>query len=141
VPAPVSPATHAQAAPDVRAFFGDRSCHTEPREPAAITCEIAGVAVEARLVGDDARREYAARSQAHITPRRGAPACALGRDDERAWSRPSTPAVAAGRYRCRIEHGRAAMWWTDEHGIVAHAVARDGNLARLFAWWRAHREG
>ena len=26
-----------------------------------------------------------------------------------------------GRYRCRFEAGRAALWWTDERGIVAHA--------------------
>ena len=32
------------------------------------------------------------------------------------------------------------MWWTDEHGVFAHAVAPDGDLARLFAWWRAHRD-
>ncbi len=61
--------------------------------------------------------------------------------DERAWSRPETPLVVAGRYRCRIEGGAAAIWWTDEHGVVAHAVAGDHDLARLFVWWRAHRNG
>jgi len=33
------------------------------------------------------------------------------------------------------------MWWTDEHGVVVHAVAPDASAARLFAWWAAHLEG
>lgn len=49
--------------------------------------------------------------------------------------------MVAGRYRCRIEGDAAAIWWTDEHGVLAHAVARDRDLARLFVWWRAHRNG
>jgi hypothetical protein len=33
------------------------------------------------------------------------------------------------------------MWWTDEHGVIAHAVASDDDLGRLFTWWRAHLDG
>jgi hypothetical protein len=65
------------------------------------------------------------------------PACDRGASDERAWSLAAEPGVAVGRYRCSIEHGRAAMWWTRGDRLT-HAVASDGDLAALFAWWRAH---
>jgi hypothetical protein len=71
----------------------------------------------------------------------GAPACARGQPDERAWSRPATPSVVAGRYRCVIEQGRAALWWTNDRGELAHAVAPNRDLAALFAWWRAFPGG
>ena len=83
----------------------------------------------------------ATESGATIAARAGPPACARGQPDERAWSRPETPDAISGRYRCRLEAGRAAIWWTDEHGLLAHAVASDGDLAALFAWWRARSGG
>jgi hypothetical protein len=37
--------------------------------------------------------------------------------------------------------GRAEMWWTDDaRGLVAHARAFSGDLARLFAWWQTRTE-
>jgi hypothetical protein len=72
---------------------------------------------------------------------RGAPACSRGGEEERAWSFPTRPRRSVGRYACRIEQGRAAMWWTvDGRGIVAHAVATDADLGSLFAWWESHPE-
>jgi hypothetical protein len=76
-----------------------------------------------------------------VAPGTGAPACAHGRPDERAWSRPATPTVVAGRYRCVVEHGRAALWWTNDRGELAHAVGPNNDLAALFAWWRAFPGG
>jgi hypothetical protein len=71
----------------------------------------------------------------------GPPACAHGGEEERAWSRPAAPARAVGRYACRIEDGRAAMWWTiEDRGLLAHAVAPDADLASLFEWWESHSE-
>jgi hypothetical protein len=69
----------------------------------------------------------------------GAPRCERGVRDERAWSRPATPDVVAGRYSCGFAaDGRAEMWWTDERaGRLAHAVRDDSDLAALFAWWRS----
>jgi hypothetical protein len=45
------------------------------------------------------------------------------------------------RHLSFLESGRAAMWWIDEHGVLAHAVASNGDLAGLFAWWRAQSGG
>ncbi len=127
----------------LRALLADAGACADLVEPVpAVQCDIDGVHLDARLLAvADASRTYASSSGARITPRRGPPACAQGRPDERAWSRAETPLVVAGRYRCRIEDGAAAMWWTDEHGVVAHAVAGDHDLARLFVWWRGRRNG
>jgi hypothetical protein len=101
-----------------------------------------GVHVDSwRLPLPEAVARYRTESGATIAARTGAPACARGQPDERAWSRPETPEVISGRYRCRRESGYAAIWWTDEHGVLAHAVAADGDLAALFAWWRAQSGG
>jgi hypothetical protein len=51
------------------------------------------------------------------------------------------PQVISGRYRCRLESGHAAIWWIDEHGLLAHATASNGDLKALFAWWRARSSG
>ncbi len=67
--------------------------------------------------------------------------CAQGAAEERAWSRPELPDRAAGRYRCAVVDSHASMWWTvDDRGLLGHAVAADGDLAALFAWWLAHGE-
>lgn len=127
----------------LRALLADAgSCADAADAVPAVQCDIDGVRLDARLLtAADARRTYVSSSGARIEPRSGLPECARGLPDERAWSRPETPRVVAGRYRCRIEGDAAAIWWTDEHGVLAHAVARDRDLARLFVWWRAHRNG
>jgi hypothetical protein len=127
----------------LRALLADAGACADTVGPVpAVQCDIGGVHLDARLLAvADAHRTYVSSSGARVAPRQGPPACAQGRPDERAWSRPETPLVAAGRYRCRVEDGAAAIWWTDEEGVVAHAVAGDHDLARLFVWWRAHRNG
>jgi hypothetical protein len=76
------------------------------------------------------------------SPRRsGRARCLRGTADERTWSRPARPRRVVGRFACRVEHGRAAMWWTDaDRGLLVHAVAPDDDLAALFAWWLSHSE-
>ncbi len=107
-----------------------------------VSCTLGRIRLDAQLVDTAAASAvYVARSGARVAPHRGPAACARGSIDERAWSRPSTPAIAVGRYDCRIEGGRAAIWWFDEHGIVAHAVAPNRDLASLFSWWVTHVEG
>jgi hypothetical protein len=115
----------------------------------AAHCSIAGIEVDYRLTRADALR---ARYLAALVPGlsggstrlgrgSGPPLCAHGAEDERAWSRPATPTRTAGRYACRIEAGRAEMWWTvDDRGLLAHAVAPYTDLAALFAWWESHSE-
>ena len=80
---------------------------------------------------------YRSNADAEAAPHDGPPVCAKGLPDERAWATAAAPQTIAGRYRCRIEAGRAAMWWTRGDRLV-HAVARTPDLAGLFAWWRAH---
>lgn len=71
----------------------------------------------------------------------GPAACAAGAPEERAWSWPDAPDATAGRYRCTSERGRAVMWWTVEAtGVLGRAIAPDGDLAALFAWWSAQRD-
>jgi hypothetical protein len=83
----------------------------------------------------DAVRPIASRT------RSGPVGCAHGDEDERAWSAPPHPRRVAGRFTCRYEKGRAAMWWSDNHrGLLTHAIASDDDLASLFAWWLAHSE-
>ena len=119
-------------------FAGNPGCVDHGVDVPEVSCTVDGVRVDARLVGPaEAERTFAADPAPHSGP----PACAQGRPDERTWSRPDAPVVAVGRYRCRIEGGRAAMWWTDEAGIITHAVAADADLAQLFAWWEAHLAG
>jgi len=104
-----------------------------------LRCEIDGVRVEARLVDPaDVDAVFATTTGAHAIAGTGRAACEQGRPDNRTWSRAAKPTVAVGRYVCRFEDGNAAIWWSDQHGLVAHAVAADHDLARLFAWWRAH---
>ena len=100
-----------------------------------VDCSVDRVDVVMTLLGPAADETYRARSHTGPHPAAGAPACAGGKPEERAWSRPAAPARTVGRYRCTFEHGRAAMWWTDA-GLLAHAVAPDADLAHLFAWWR-----
>ena len=115
-----------------------------PIAPAPTTAKVmaSGVHVDVwHLPLPEALARYRTESGATIAARAGAPACARGQADERAWSRPESPQVVSGRYRCRVESGHAAMWWIDEHGLLAHAVAPNGDLTALFAWWRAQSGG
>jgi hypothetical protein len=102
----------------------------------------AGVDVEYSHVGRArVRAAYLEAIGTRRLPERGEVRCARGAPDERAWSRPAHPSRVAGRFACRSENGRAAMWWTDtDRGVLAHAVSPDADLARLFAWWLAHSE-
>jgi hypothetical protein len=104
----------------------------------AVRCTLDGIDLEVRLYAPGTAAEaYTIAAGAVARPASGAPACALGAPDERSWSGGSSPDVAIGRYRCRLEQGRAAMWWT-RGDRLAHALAPNGDLAALFAWWRAH---
>jgi len=103
-----------------------------------VRCVLDTVALDVRLyslgtVASAYRNAAAAAGDA----RSGPPACARGVPDERAWSVAAFPEAAVGRYRCRFEHGLAAMWWTWRDRLF-HAVAPDGDLAGLFTWWRNH---
>jgi hypothetical protein len=108
-----------------------------------LRCSLETAEVEYRLVGTHAVSDAyrAAVGAPEARDRHGPPSCASGRDDERAWARPVEPTRAAGRYRCVLVDGRAEMWWTDDaRGLVAHARAFSGDLARLFAWWQTRTE-
>jgi hypothetical protein len=109
---------------------------------AAVTHRLAnGVVLEVWKLGPAAAAERYDAKVGDVAPEAGSPACAHGSAEERAWSRPATPTVVAGRYRCIIERAHAALWWTNERGELAHAVAPDADLAALFAWWRAFPDG
>jgi hypothetical protein len=119
---------------------GSAACRDVPRPLPIIRCAIDDLDVEYRLVGTHAVVDaYEAAAGAVVDgARRGAPACASGVVEERSWSRPSAPTIPAGRYRCRIDEGRAVLWWTESStGLLASAVAADDDLAALFEWWRA----
>jgi hypothetical protein len=84
---------------------------------------------------------HAIGTAAYSTRRSGGTRCVGGSAGERTWSRPAHPRRVVGRFACRVEHGRAAMWWTDaDRGVLVHAVAPDDDLASLFAWWLSHSE-
>lgn len=74
---------------------------------------------------------------------RGAPRCAGGEPEERAWAASTDPDILSGRYACHTgdpERGDSAeIWWTaDASLVIGHAVG--GDLAALFEWWRAAPE-
>ena len=65
----------------------------------------------------------------------GPPACARGRNDERAWSTAQHPANTVGRYRC-TSAGNARIVWTDERvRVLATASRADDDLRSLYVWW------
>jgi hypothetical protein len=118
-------------------------CHEPTWRFPSVHCSFDGVEIDYRLivavpVGPvylDAIGSTRRRSES------GRPDCAHGAEDERSWSWPSQPRRVAGRFACRREHGRAAMWWTvADRGVLAHAVGADADLASLFAWWLSHSE-
>jgi len=101
-------------------------------------CVLDGVTLEIRRYAPGtAAAAYRRATGVTETPHEGPPACERGVPDERAWADGAAPGVAVGRYRCTIENGRAVMWWT-RGDRLAHAVAANGDLAALFAWWRVH---
>ena len=124
------------------ATVGDTTgCQTLAAAAPQLLCPIPNGTVTYMQVTDLASRYRAAAGPDDRVAERGDAACARGHDDERAWSRPDTPAQVAGRYRCRVAPTRAEMWWTvDDAGVLAHATRADGDLAALFSWWRAHAE-
>ncbi|MCU1468219.1 MAG: hypothetical protein JWM72_4147 [Actinomycetia bacterium] len=135
------------SAPAATARTGSPSTTRAPRTPAchglsaarpALRCVIDGVELDLRLYAPGTAAEaYTRAAGAVARPGAGSPVCARGGPDERSWSDASAPAVAIGRYRCRLEQGRAAMWWT-RGDRLAHALGPNGDLAALFTWWRAH---
>jgi hypothetical protein len=138
VPSPVPPSTvstttTATTVPRVRDCAGLSPARREVR------CVIDGVDLDVRVLtsASVAGAYRRAAGAAVVTAQSGSPACARGVPDERAWSTAASPDAAVGRYRCRFENGRAAMWWTRGDRLV-HAVAPDGDLAGLFSWWRTH---
>jgi hypothetical protein len=71
-----------------------------------------------------------------LTGGTGASACATGAPDERAWSPAASPAVSAGRYRCRVLDGEAEIIWSSERAVVLGTADRsDGDLRSLYEWW------
>jgi hypothetical protein len=140
VPSPLPPSTlskttttTATTVPRVRDCAGLSPARREVR------CVIDGVDLDVRVLtsASVAGAYRRAAGAAVVTAQSGSPACARGVSDERAWSTAASPDAAVGRYRCRFENGRAAMWWTRGDRLV-HAVAPDGDLAGLFSWWRTH---
>lgn len=70
----------------------------------------------------------------------GPPRCLDGETEERAWSR-SAGDPAAGRYRCEIDPGGAALvWTTDSVAVLGRASADTGEpsavLGALYRLWR-----
>jgi hypothetical protein len=104
----------------------------------AVRCAIGGVDVEFELVGSAVAAAYRRATGVAPRPHTGTPACATGRPEERSWARATAPTRVIGRYTCEIARGHAEMWWSDDHGILAHAVAPDTDLAALFTWWLRH---
>jgi hypothetical protein len=101
-----------------------------------VRCVLDGVDLVIRLYRPGtAAAAYRRASGVDAAAHSGPPTCERGAPDERAWSEPTAPHVIVGRYRCVIENGRAAMWWT-RGNRVAHAVASGRDLRSLFAWWR-----
>jgi hypothetical protein len=126
-------------------------CGYGPGSESEAHCSVGGVNVAYQLLGTHALHEaYLAAlgpesspgsSAGTPAPGSGAPRCARGGEEERSWSRPGAPRTAVGRYACRIEQGRAAMWWTvEDRGLLAHATSSGADLSSLFAWWDSHAE-
>jgi hypothetical protein len=118
-------------------------CSDVPGAVAELRCWIDNVSVQYRLLGAAAAASVyrSTAGAAAAAERSGPPACAHGTAEERAWSQPSAPTRTVGQYRCVLVSGRAEMWWTNQGGgVLGHAVALDGDLAALFAWWRARPE-
>jgi hypothetical protein len=120
-------------------------CRDQAGSTVTTRCSVDGIDVEYRRVaGRSLESEYRAAIESgliagHATA--GPAVCARGGEEERAWSRPAAPGRAVGRYACRVEQGRAAMWWTvDDRGLLVHAIASNADLGSLFAWWEAHSE-
>jgi hypothetical protein len=137
----LAPAAPAAAPPPAR-------CHDPTARQLHVQCTLDGVQVDYRLIEGGSTNPASVNAVyvdaiGSTTSRVGSgpPGCARGGEDERSWSRPSQPRSVVGRFACRHEHGRAAMWWTvADRGLLAHAVASDGDLARLFSWWLSHSE-
>lgn len=81
------------------------------------------------------RRDYAAAPRAQRAGN-GAPACAGGETDERAWSTAARPETTVGRYRCTNAGARATIVWTDDRmHTLATAGRADADLRSLYLWW------
>lgn len=118
-------------------------CHDPTLREPHVQCVLDGIEVDYRLIKAESVEPMYVDAIGSTTRRIGSgpPGCLDGDEDERSWSRPSQPRRVAGRFACRLEQGRAAMWWTvADRGLLAHAVGADADLASLFAWWLSHSE-
>ena len=104
----------------------------DPSRPAARSAESTSTTGCCRST--PRRPTYAAAIGGWVAARRRGPdrhrrrARAAARTNARGRGRPR-PSRGVGRYACRIEQGRAAMWWTvDDRGLLAHAIAADADL-------------
>jgi hypothetical protein len=137
--APIAPAgvgTRATLAPAAR-------CDGMMGRSSEMRCSVDGIAVDYRLLTAASLSAVYVDAIGATTSRSGAgpPQCATGGADERSWARLWQPHRVAGRFACRREQGRAAMWWTiADRGLLAHAVAPDGDVASLYEWWLSHSE-
>ena len=137
---PTSPAAAATAPTDgLRARLAHpEQCADVAGPMPTVHCVVDGVDIDVRELdanlGAAYAREVRVAGEAHAGPAR----CAQGQPEERTWSRPDAPARIVGRYACVRAGERAAMWWTDDQGLLWHAIAHDGDLAALFSWWRGH---
>ncbi len=134
---PASPVADALAAVAVRT---DKCAGLSTKRP-HLRCIVDGAIMEVALytkgtVGAAFRRI----AGTPVPARSGPAACAADEPDERSWSAASAPQNAIGRYVCRIEASRAAIWWTRGDRLL-HVEAgdpHDPDLAKLFSWWLAH---
>ncbi len=128
--------------PFTAAVGGTTGCQSLAAAAPQLLCPIPSGTVTYTQVTDVAARYRAIADPDDGVAERGPAACARGRADERAWSRPDAPARVAGRYRCRVVATRAEMWWTvTDAGVLADATRDDGDLSALFSWWRSRTAG
>ena len=108
----------------------------------ALQCRSDGFDIEYRAVdAGSLSTVYLDAIGSMATSSAGAPGCARGRSDERAWSTPDRPRQVAGRFACGRAQGRATMWWTvADRGVLARADAPNADIAALYGWWLAHSE-
>ena len=140
-PSATSPASTRPAAvptATLRAALGDADrCRDVPGDEPAVRCRSEHGSVQysrPRSLAEAYRRAIGPNGRGG--ERRASSACAGGQPEERAWSRPHSPTVTAGRFACKVVDGHAHLWWTEAAtGVLAHATRADGDLGALFAWW------
>ncbi len=104
-----------------------------------LTCApAAGISVEVQQLAPAATAGALARLVPATAGPSELPECARGTDGLRTWSAAARPDVALGRVACfRSRHQAQLVWSIEGAGLVMHAARADGDVQRLFAWWRA----